>query len=194
MPQGVLQDLVAVLEELAVEEESYGAADISTGRRGPFTRNPREVRVCYVLDRMSSGLSHDPPLTRQAWMGILAIVTVLHRRILDECLLPRLPSLLPLAALAILSGGAALFPAMRLIGHISASLGPRIWAHFPSAYRAPGLLWSALVNHITRGGSGVGSASVPVRKAALEVLPTLFDALDGQESATERDARARDLM
>jgi hypothetical protein len=122
-------------------------------------------------------------------MGVLAVVSALHRRLLDECLLPRFPSLLPLAALALLSGGQALFPAVRLIGHLFRALGQRIWPHFPPAYRAPGLLWGALIGHATRSGG-----SVPVRKASLEVLPTLFDALDGCESADSRLARAHDLM
>ena len=122
-------------------------------------------------------------------MGVLAVVSALHRRLLDECLLPRFPSLLPLVALALLAGGQALFPALRLLGHLFRALGQRIWSHFPPAYQAPGLLWGALISHAT--GSG---GSVPVRKVSMEVLPTLFDALEGRESADDHLARARDLM
>ena len=122
-------------------------------------------------------------------MGVLAVVSALHRRLLDECLFPRFPSLLPLAALALLAGGQALFPAVRLLGQLFRALGQRIWPHFPPAYRAPGLLWGALISHATGGGG-----SVPVRKVSMEVLPTLFDALEGRESADDHLARARDLM
>lgn len=127
-------------------------------------------------------------------MGILAVVNVLNRRIVDECLLPKFPSLLPLAALAVLAGGAALFPAMRLLGHFFRTLGPSIWPHFPPAYQPPGLLWDAFVGHAVRGGRGSASSSIPVRKAAMEVLPILFDALEGREAASERMARSSDLM
>jgi hypothetical protein len=150
---------------------------------GKGGRGGREAAVLIILQIVTAEYQC------QAWMGILAVVTVLHRRILDECLLPRLPSLLPLAALAVLAGGPALFPATRLLSHLFHTLGPSIWPHFPASYQPPGLLWGAFIGHAVRSGH-----SVPVRKAAMEVLPILFEALDGRESASDRTARSRDLM